>query len=163
MRKSIIFLVVLSSLMPTLWGIKADNLNVVTRGDTTTIVSGGDTARFVGNLSRLGMQIAASLDDTIVDLSDAAPGSVADEDSDNLAERLYTAREISAHGADSLRKMVGSVVAGVCFIVLLSLLFGYLKRRRYYRAIERSEADIAAGRTVDFDEMQQRLRERHGL
>ena len=33
----------------------------------------------------------------------------------------------------------------------------------YYRAIERSEADIAAGRTVDFDEMQQRLRERHGL
>ena len=33
----------------------------------------------------------------------------------------------------------------------------------YYRAVERSEADIAAGRVVDFDEMQQRLREDHGL
>ena len=33
----------------------------------------------------------------------------------------------------------------------------------YYKAIESSEKDIAAGRTVDFDEMQERLSGKHGL
>lgn len=37
------------------------------------------------------------------------------------------------------------------------------KLASYYRSIERSEADIAAGRTVDFDEMQRRIREGYGL
>ena len=33
----------------------------------------------------------------------------------------------------------------------------------YYSAIERSEADIAAGRVKDFDEIQQQMREKYGL
>ena len=33
----------------------------------------------------------------------------------------------------------------------------------YYKAIERSEEDIAAGRTIDFDEMQERLSGKYGL
>ena len=33
----------------------------------------------------------------------------------------------------------------------------------YYRAIERSEADIREGRLVDFDEMQRAIEEKHGL
>ena len=37
------------------------------------------------------------------------------------------------------------------------------KYASYYKAIQSSEADIKAGRLVDFDEMQDRIRERHGL
>lgn len=33
----------------------------------------------------------------------------------------------------------------------------------FYRAVSKSEEDIAAGRVTDFDDMQNRLRERYGL
>ena len=33
----------------------------------------------------------------------------------------------------------------------------------YYKAIEQSEADIAAGQVVSYDEMRQRIREEHGV
>ena len=101
---------------------------VVTRGDTTEIVEDGDTVRLVG-MNALGSRITDMLNDTVVDVEDYATGQQSEFD---------PVKEISNQWSKAVAFITVFVMIGIVFIVLLSLLFRYLNRRRKYMMVEKA-------------------------
>ena len=115
--------------------------NIVTHGDTTIITNGEDTVRFLG-VNALSKRITALLDDTVLNLNRT------EEQSDSTAlSSVETPTDIGLHEAqlhmhstmtDMVRDIVSYVMTGITFIVLFSLLFYYLHRRRKYKMVEKA-------------------------
>ncbi len=99
---------------------------VVTRGVTTEIVEDGDTVRLVG-MNALGSRITDMLNDTVVDVETYAGEN-----------ELDTAKEISNQWSKAVAFITMHVMIGIVLIVLLSLLFRYLNRRRKYMMVEKA-------------------------
>lgn len=104
----------------------------ITQGDTTIIIDGQDTVRFMG-VNALTQKITSLLDDTIVNLNEDA--EEADVDVNNA---LQTGENITAKIANTTESIAVSFFMAVVFIVALSLLFYYLHRRRKYKMVEKA-------------------------
>lgn len=104
----------------------------ITQGDTTIIIDGQDTVRFMG-VNALTQKITSLLDDTIVNLNE--DGEEADVDVDNA---FQTGEYITAKIANTTENIAESFFIAVVFIVALSLLFYYLHRRRKYKMVEKA-------------------------
>ena len=102
--------------------------NVVTHGDTIEVVEGTDTVRILG-VNALSKSITNMLNDTVVDVEDYATGEQSE---------LDTAKEISNQWSKAVAFITMHVMIGIVFIVLLSLLFRYLNRRRKYMMVEKA-------------------------
>ena len=110
---------------------KADT-RFITQGDTTIIIDGQDTVRFMG-VNALTQKITSLLDDTIVNLNE--DGEEADVDVDNA---LRTGENITNKMADTAENISQAFFVAVVFIVAFSLLFYYLHRRRKYKMVEKA-------------------------
>ncbi|MBQ7691020.1 MAG: hypothetical protein IJT30_07525 [Muribaculaceae bacterium] len=102
--------------------------SVVTHGDTTMVVEDADTVYVVG-LNALGSRITALLNDTLVDVRNF----------DTVEhDEMATAERISSAWSKTLAGIVAIITAGVIVIVVFSLLFRYLNRRRKYMMVEKA-------------------------
>ncbi|MBR6283880.1 MAG: hypothetical protein IKR25_06260 [Muribaculaceae bacterium] len=105
--------------------------SVVTRGDTIEIVDGSDTVRVMG-INELGKRITHLLNDTVM----AMPSG--DNEMASTAAELEAAENMSRQWSKASAFMVLIITIGVVMIVLFSMLFRYLHRRRKYRMVEKA-------------------------
>ena len=110
--------------------------NVVTHGDTIEVVEGTDTVRILG-VNALSKSITNMLNDTVVDVEDYATGEQSELDTESPFNSS-TAKEISNQWSKAVAFITMHVMIGIVFIVLLSLLFRYLHRRRKYMMVEKA-------------------------
>ncbi len=110
--------------------------NVVTHGDTIEVVEGADTVRILG-VNALSKSITNMLNDTVVDVEDYATGEHAELDTESPFNSS-TAKEISNQWSKAMAFITMHVMIGIVLIVLLSLLFRYLNRRRKYMMVEKA-------------------------
>ena len=103
-----------------------------TRGDTTIIIDGQDTVRFMG-VNALTQKITGLLNDTLVNLNE--DGSEAQYETENPLQSGENIADTVASTAESISE---SFFLAVVFIVALSLLFYYLHRRRKYKMVEKA-------------------------
>ena len=127
--KKIIIIVLLSIF--TMGQALADT-RFITQGDTTIIIDGQDTVRFMG-VNALTQKITSLLDDTIVNLNE--DGEEADVNVDNA---LKTGENITNKMAETAENISMGFFIAVVFIVAFSLLFYYLHRRRKYKMVEKA-------------------------
>lgn len=114
--------------------------NVVTLGDTTIITSGEDTVRFTG-MNKLAERITSMLDDTVLNLADddrSELASSAMSEEEQITERIEAQNKLHKQMADTVSHIVSTVMTGLTFIAIFSLLFYYLHRRRKYKMVEKA-------------------------
>lgn len=104
----------------------------ITQGDTTIIIDGQDTVRFMG-VNALAQKITSLLDDTIVNLNEDG-----EETDVNVYNPMETGENITARIADTTENIAETFFIAVVWVVALSLLFYYLHRRRKYKMIEKA-------------------------
>ena len=109
-----------------------ENVRISSQGDTTTIVAGGDTVSFVG-MSNVAEKLNVLLSDTLINLSESEGGEPA-VDYLNHPMRLKRIREMHEFASDIVAMSAWAIIS----IVLLAMLFSYLKRRRKYRMVEKA-------------------------
>ncbi|MBR1551666.1 MAG: hypothetical protein IJ632_05025 [Muribaculaceae bacterium] len=134
MKQKILTIVILlaAALAPACgWGAKV----ISTEADTMTVTDGTDTLRIVSNhLGELSDRIARALDDTVINRA-AIDSTVANDvyswPNNNIMElnRIWSR---VAHQA------INAFWIALAAIIFICLLFGYLRRQRKYRVIEKA-------------------------
>ena len=127
--------------MFTITSAQAERGFATIHGDTTIITNGEDTVRFVG-VNGLSKRITAMLDDTLLNLKagDSQNDSIAQANAEDTmgVEEFPIKDSTQKIWADTSETIVASIMTGITFIVLFSLLFYYLHRRRKYKMVEKA-------------------------
>lgn len=115
--------------------------SIISQGDSTIITDGKDTVTVVADLNGLKAKVNGVLNDTLLELGDVADANnEADEAIDPEVAQASHERMLDHERvwADLAKDVTTSCVIGVVLIVLLALLFSYMRRRRKYRMVERA-------------------------
>ena len=125
----------------TITSAQAERGFATIHGDTTIITNGEDTVRFVG-VNGLSKRITALLDDTLLNLKaeESQNDSVAlqSTEAQQEIERLKANVEMQTVWSNMASEIMSYIMTGIAFIVLFSLFFYYLHRRRKYKMVEKA-------------------------
>lgn len=108
---------------------------IETRGDTLLIARDGDTVRLSG--TQTIKDLVGMLDDTLVNINEDP-----DEDIESHAELPAGTRQLAIESqeiwASVVKQCTMVTVWGLVSLILVILLFNYLKRRRKYKMVEKA-------------------------
>ncbi|MBR5728273.1 MAG: hypothetical protein IKX39_06450 [Muribaculaceae bacterium] len=106
------------------------------RGDTLMIAHGGDTLRLTG--TQTIKELTGILDDTIVSINEEADQTINDEGEIIDAGTRQFAIDSQEIWARVARDGIICCTWGLVCLILVVLLFNYLKRRRKYKMVEKA-------------------------
>ncbi|MBO6250197.1 MAG: hypothetical protein J6N71_02485 [Muribaculaceae bacterium] len=134
MKQKFLTLVILlaAALAPACgWSAKV----ISTEADTMMVTDGSDTLRIIGkNMGKLGERISQALDDTVINrasIDSAVASNVDSWPNDNIMELNRIWSRVANQAISAFWIALG-------VIIFICLLFGYLRRRRKYRVIEKA-------------------------
>lgn len=128
MKKLILILALTLIATSSSWAKKA---NINRSGDTTIVISGGDTLKVAD--SNVKAAISSAINDTIWDENTAV-----DPEEYEYADNQAPYRDVAKQWAYTVKEITFSLFVTVVVIVFLSLLFYLLHRRAKYRVIEKA-------------------------